>query len=44
MIEILNKLLSSKDNQKNIKKKINIMGKKILKLSFKEIKYFSKIK
>ncbi|MBD1166236.1 3-deoxy-D-manno-octulosonic acid transferase [Pelagibacterales bacterium SAG-MED07] len=44
MVEILNKLLSSKDNQKNIKKKINIMGKKILKLSFKEIKYFSKIK
>ena len=42
MLKILNKLLSSKNNQKSIKNKINLIGKKILKLSFNEIEYFSK--
>ena len=42
MLDILNKLLSSKDNQKSIKNKINLMGKKILTLTFEEINSFSK--
>ena len=42
MLDILNKLLSSKDNQKSIKNKINLMGNKILKITFEEINSFSK--
>tara|TARA_B100001057_G_C22667913_1_gene878630 strand:- start:351 stop:1055 length:705 start_codon:yes stop_codon:yes gene_type:complete len=37
MFEILNKLLSSKNNQVNIKSKINLKGKKILQQNIKEI-------
>ena len=37
MINVLDKLLSSKNNQRNIKSKIRFKGKKILKLSIKEI-------
>ena len=37
MVNVLDKLLSTKTNQNNIKNKINLKGKKILKLSLKEI-------
>ena len=37
MFEILNKLLSSKNDQVNIKSKINLRGKKILQQNIKEI-------
>ena len=37
MLKILYKLLSYKNNQRNIKSKIHLKGKKILKLSLKEI-------
>ncbi len=37
MFEILNKLLSTKNNQVNIKSKINLKGKKILQQNIKEI-------
>ncbi len=37
MLKILYKLLSYKSSQRNIKNKIHLKGKKILKLSFKEI-------
>ena len=37
MLKVLSKLLSSKKNQGNIKKKIHLKGEKILKLTIKEI-------
>ena len=37
MLKVLSKLLSSKKNQGNIKKKIYLKGEKILKLTLKEI-------
>ena len=40
MLNVLTKLLSLKNNQKNIKNKINLKGKKILKLSYREINNF----
>ena len=42
MINVLDKLLSSKNNQRNIKSKIRFKGKKILKLSIKEIDNYIK--
>ena len=42
MYKALNRLLSSKSNQRNIKKKLNRIGDKILKLSLKEINNFLK--
>jgi len=40
MLNVLIKLLSHKNNQKNIKNKINFKGKKILNLSYREINNF----
>ncbi len=40
MVNVLDKLLSTKTNQNNIKNKINLKGKKILKLSLKEIENY----
>lgn len=42
MIKILHKLLSSKNNQKNIKNKIFLKGKKILNHNLKEIDCYIK--
>ncbi len=42
MIKILNKLLSAKNNQKNIKNKIILKGKKILNYNLKEIDCYVK--
>tara|TARA_S200000501_G_scaffold378452_1_gene441128 strand:+ start:1542 stop:2786 length:1245 start_codon:yes stop_codon:yes gene_type:complete len=42
MIKILNRLLSTKNNQKNVRNKINLMGKKVLKHSLKEIDIYLK--
>ena len=40
MLNVLTKLLSLKNNQRNIINKINLKGKKILKLSYREINNF----
>ena len=42
MYQILDKLFSSTNNQVNIKKKLSLKGKKILKLSLKEIDNYLK--